>query len=491
MRSEDLKYMLPDIPDEISDRMRNDIEDCIANKAGIHKTKNNSKILRVAAALAAVLVAGSTVYAANYAIKLKTEKEGNYGINVDIVTEGTTENLSDMKAQSEYKAFDYNFGAKPDGMDEYLNAGGKLNDNTDPDRYFSPMLVHIDKSVDFDELRLGHVVDNRDVVVAGIPGTRVEFSDGRVWYYMLYEDKNAVLVAMTGSALSDEDFEIIMSGFEIEVTDEVLTAEEAFKWSDYVEAESEYNIGYDYGDVDIPSYPIADLSNLKNLNESADISNSAVTEDGKELGAGSLSVKVTDVKAYDDFSVLEDKEMLGYQPQWLKSLDEDGKLKQNTIYAYKAGDGINELDEVIDEVKVDEKLVYATLEFTNTSDETLYDVWFTAEIEFLRENKDSYNLSRGFEQFRFEGLDDFAYALYEYAARDDSSMLYWDVHNEYFKNYIPEIKAGETVTVNVAYLLNEDVLPYVVMVVNDTDYGYNINGNNAWFDLRNKIEIVE
>ena len=50
---------------------------------------------------------------------------------------------------------------------------------------------------------------------------------------------------MTGSALSDEDFEIIMSGFEIEVTDEVLTAEEAFKWSDYVEAESEYNIGYD------------------------------------------------------------------------------------------------------------------------------------------------------------------------------------------------------------------------------------------------------
>jgi len=503
MRNDIFEYMLPDIPDSITERMENDIKRC---KEGHIKKKGvfQRQTFRVAAAVLTILLVGGTVYAQKHHVKkITTEKDGNYGVIVGVTDEGTTALSSDLstedKAESglktdaaEYRNLRIVFGMKPEGMEEYPNALGKLSDKTDNDRYFSPMLVHIDhdEKADFDKLRLGHVADESDVTVAGIPGKKVEFSDGRSWYYMLYEDENAVLVAMTGSGLSESDFETIISGLEIRATDQVLTAEDAYKWSDYVSDWNDSNLVTDaYRKDPLPAYEKTDLENLMDVGDTFDIPNS-ITQNG--WGTKGLSVTLTDVSLHDDLSLL-DEDMLSYNPDWLKSVGEDGKLLENTIYAYKAGDGIQTEDEVIDEVHVNQKLVYATVAFTNNSAEDMKDVWFYTDLCYLVEGQDDYRIYEAYDEyFRFSDLPEYAYARYEYAARDNGEMMYFDFadsdHNP--KNYISEIPAGETRTVHVAYLVNEDTLPYLVMTVNNRGANsrwMRICDYAAWYDLRDVV----
>ena len=476
MRSEDLKYMLPDIPDEISDRMRSDIESCIENNAKISRERKNSSLVKAAACFAAILMVGTTAYAANYAIKMKSEKEGNYGVNIGIATEGTTESLTQ---DAVYHSFTWNYGAKPDGMDEYPNAEGKLNDKYKNDRYFTPEFINVDKSVDFAELHLGHVVSQGEVSVNGIPAQRIEFTDGRVWYYMLYEDKGAILVAMTGKDLSFEDFEYIMSGFEVNEAEEI-SSEEAFKWSDYVEQMDSYNIDYDYGSVDIASYSSEDLDNLFSIGDKYE----TTTFDG-EMGDVGITVNVSDVEVYDNLSVLNKDVAMFECPEYYDAIDENGKLLPNTVYAYKAGDGVDKLDEIISQETLDERLVYATIEFTNTSDKTINDVWFFAEKSFIKEDTDNYYITNIYSDFRFQNLEDYAYAAHENIYDDYWEMAYYDVKDSIGKNYIPEIKPGETATVHVGFMVSADELPYLVMSVNNTFDSTRITDSDAWYDLRN------
>ena len=483
MHRGDFEQLLPKMPDTISDRMEAVIEKCITTDGNIKSKAHGRRIAPVAVACAVILLAGGTVYAAGHLAKrLMTEKEGDHGVLVSVVTEDSSEKETEESAAEEYKSFEMAFGTKPDGMDEYKNAEGKLSDPSDNDRYFTPLLVHIDhgQEASFDKLELGHVSEERDVTVAGISGKRVVFTDGRVWYYMLYEDKNAVLVAMTGSNLSEPDFETIIGGLDIRVTEQALAPEEAYKWSDYVADWGSYNVGTEsYAKNPLPSYPKKDLDNMLQIGESG--------EAGTEMHLPGLEVKLADVKVCDDLSLL-DEEMM--ESEWKDSAGEDGKLRENTIYAYKAGDGIHTEDELIDEVKVRQKLVYATLEYTNNTENDMQDVWFYASLSFLSENGDEYKICDVFDEyFRFAGLPDYAYAKYEYSAKDHGEMFYHDFADSApnVKNYISEIPAGETRTVHVAYLVNEDTLPYLVMTVNNSDSG-RVRADAVWYDLRNLPE---
>ena len=127
MHRGDFEQLLPKMPDRISDRMEAVIEKCITTDGNIKSKAHGRRIAPVAVACAVILLAGGTVYAAGHLAKrLMTEKEGDHGVLVSVVTEDSSEKETEESAAEEYKSFEMAFGTKPDGMDEYKNAEGKL-----------------------------------------------------------------------------------------------------------------------------------------------------------------------------------------------------------------------------------------------------------------------------------------------------------------------------------------------------------------------------
>lgn len=83
----------------------------------------------------------------------------------------------------------------------------------------------------------------------------------------------------------------------------------------------------------------------------------------KESGADDenklLTGKVTDVKIFDNLNILgADKK------NYSEVIDSKGNLLQDTIKYYKSGDGENSIDKVVKSRKVNQKFIYATVQYT-------------------------------------------------------------------------------------------------------------------------------
>ena len=90
------------------------------------------------------------------------------------------------------------------------------------------------------------------------------------------------------------------------------------------------------------------LSQLKTLNKSG-------ADDENKL----LTGKVTDIKILDNLNILGvDKK------NYSEVIDSKGNLLQDTIKYYKSGDGENSIDKVVKSRKVNQKFIYATVQYT-------------------------------------------------------------------------------------------------------------------------------
>lgn len=188
------------------------------------------------------------------------------------------------------------------------------------------------------------------------------------------------------------------------------------------------------------------------------------------LGLSQVEIKVTDVQVCDevfllDQSVLDKDNLLQLQ----KELDSSGKLLPTTIHYIKYGDGINTLNEVMDSREVPQKLVYVTVEYTNTGTEQLEEVLFWGNLLKIVEENGQMKLYKGkasdervvFDEAVPQGVAHFA------------EMWYYDVHGgEWHNNYITNLKAGETATVHMAWLVPEEELKYLYLDLNTSGSSY-------------------
>lgn len=70
------------------------------------------------------------------------------------------------------------------------------------------------------------------------------------------------------------------------------------------------------------------------------------------------------------------------------AFDENGDLKSSTLSYVKAGDGVNTVDRVVKTEKSENKLIYVTVEYTNTGTETLTDIMYNGAIRLLETQGD-------------------------------------------------------------------------------------------------------
>lgn len=195
-------------------------------------------------------------------------------------------------------------------------------------------------------------------------------------------------------------------------------------------------------------------------------------------GSVSLDMKVTDVAVADDLSILIDPSLAGSDLTGL--LDENGKLPVNTVEYIKAGDGINSLSTVVATEEHPLKLVAVTMDITNNTGKDIEDIGFYGGLLAVEETESGYVLRH--DPFESTLPDGTAYDYRNEGYARTNEMAYYSIHDTSGKNnggnHIAPLAAGETVTLQIAWLVNEDDVPYLYLSMNGSD----------WLFIREQLE---
>ena len=131
---------------------------------------------------------------------------------------------------------------------------------------------------------------------------------------------------------------------------------------------------------------------------------------------------------------------------WKTAVDANGKLVQNHLSYIKKGDGVNNLDSVVREENMDQKLLFLTVTYTNISEEELNHMLYLGTLIALsKQNDGTYTIYMP----GTEAGEDYDYYISDSVAKT-AEMTYSSVQDDYGqgKNYIPSLKPGESVQVN-------------------------------------------
>lgn len=201
----------------------------------------------------------------------------------------------------------------------------------------------------------------------------------------------------------------------------------------------------------------------------------AQDSEGNDIESTDVSVKVDSIQVADDLSLLDTK----YIPDnWKNITDENGKLKDNEASYVKRGDGVDTLDEVVRTESFPAKLVYATLTFTNHSDQDLENIHYYIRMSLLNQTDDGYQE----KDYMNQSGEDYDYVQWDGGLSIDGGMQYYDSQSDIGKNYLSSLTAGESTQVNVAWIVNEEDLGRMYLEM--SGYGASLNGPAAeWAQL--------
>lgn len=164
-----------------------------------------------------------------------------------------------------------------------------------------------------------------------------------------------------------------------------------------------------------------------------------------------LMAKVVSVEVTDNISALDPT----YFPAgWEESMDENGNLKTNVLEYYTRGDGVNTLTQLSLTEEVDQKCVKATVEYANTGSAAMDMVLLDAGPMLIEQTENGYAV---YDRVQSKGHDYVeATGAYFY-----DGLEYYDVRSERSAsgpNYIDHLEPGESITIQMAWIVNEDEL---------------------------------
>ena len=187
-----------------------------------------------------------------------------------------------------------------------------------------------------------------------------------------------------------------------------------------------------------------------------------------------MEATVIEVHAYDTLDMLGDS----VPDEWKNDVEADGKLADNTLKYYVAGDGIDTQDQLVKTETEKQKLVYATVEFTNTSGQDAENVHFLTELRRIVVNSDQ-TLEEKPEVLASQGLgayikgfaDRYGYDTIKATGHGTECEMGWyDVFQKDGStegiNFIPHISAGEKMRIHFAWIVDENDFPNLYLNVN-------------------------
>ena len=458
MRLTDMKDEWPHMPESMKVQVRDLVEN-ESGKADLQTgrgRRSRKKMIVLAAALAASFVA--ITVGANGLVRLKEKKAGSYGRATIVDTAGT-------KAPSVLQDVDISFDRLPDGY-AYQKQGGQtfrnevLKDGSDSN-LAAAYAIYLDKDGSTD-LITANVTSGRKLTVgdheAVIYQRGASISQGAgTEAYVIYPEYWLAVQVQTRGDVSEEELSTLLNGLTVTPTgitmqygDAVTLSQWTMKDASLASGQRTFRLAGTIGDT---------------------VSFTGSMQDGTDVP---MEAAVTEVHAYDSLDVLGDS----VPDEWKNDVGADGKLADNTLTYYIAGDGINTQDQLVKTETVKQKLVCATVEFTNASDEDAANVNFVTELRRILVNSDQ-TLEEKPEALASQDLgayikgfaDKYGYDTIRSTGHGTEYEMGWfDVSQKDGStdgsNYIPHMSAGETVPVHFAWIVDESDFPNLYLNVN-------------------------
>lgn len=459
MRLEDLRQDFPQMPEELRTMVEREVQKQI--RVGMKGKRKNHRLRKtLIVAFAAAMLLGTTVFAAiayrmrnepvgTYAVKTKIEEDGNNSLDNGQTHE--IPNVPDITMEASYL---------PDGMVE-TEEGKYSFSNAMYEGGVSIVFYKMDTGDAQFEMLTKNVKETESIDVGGYEGVyfALQSDEGEgisfnQRIYVAYTDVHYVMEMYAASDVSKEDAFKIAEGIHLHpvLDNETEGIVKAYQWSDYL-ASSHEEIVEDAAQL-VPQ------TAMKNTHAVGDAFAANPQKEDLE-GLSNVEIKVTDVQICDNISLLDLSAMDNDSKEELqKEITPSGELLPAKIKYIKYGDGINSVDEVVESREVPQKLVYVTVEYTNTGTEELKELLFFGSLMKIVEENGAVRCYDGKVPGQNAAWDD---AVPAGAARH-VEMWYYDVHGgERSNNYISSLKAGETAAVHMAWLVPEEELAYLYL----------------------------
>ncbi len=461
MRLEDLKYEFPEMSEEMRAMIEREVEKQVKTERPQFQKSRRAVGRTAAASIAAVLFLGTTAFAGVSLYRMQREQVGNYGVNVTISEDGGSAagteaaGTASSGAPQEVPNVKMEAGYLPEGMVQTEN--GKYSfENALYKGGVSIVFYRMDTGDSQFEMLHEDVVSSEDITVNGYQGVYLEFPhlyEEEITFnqriYVAYTDVHHVMEMYVASDVSKEEAIKIAEGIKLTPTEDTqgedLVAD--WDWSSYLKSREE-NVQNEAADSESRvTVSKEEMKNTHGIGESF-----SAEKTGSEQYKG-LMVQVSDVQVADDLSFLNE----AFVDEDLKEqTGADGKLLPATIQYIKQG-GTDSLSEVVSSREVPQKLVYATVEYTNTGDAGLSEVLFFGSLVRMEEKDGKMKIATP-ESYE-EPAEGDAWSRAVNKGYGFSEMPYYDVHGgERDNNYISSIKPGETVTVHMGWIVTEEEL---------------------------------
>ena len=416
MRLENIKNDIPETPDFIHNMIQNEVAKQLAdNKVSNLRRRKRWTAPKVAAVAAACALAVSTaVYAGVNLYHWFLEKQGSYGVSVKI---DAGDAAKKTVLPDEVPEVDLSAKYVPEGM-SWIDEYHLQYPEHDMTGGFSFSFVLLDKN------DLGQVVQDQNVIDSE------ERTFGK--YQGIYLKYNSITES---GALNQRIYLVCPDLYRvlmIYIGDDV-SKDEAIKVAE--------------------NLVIGENTNGEYLEKT-------------------ISAKVDSVQISDDLQLLDQDKI---PQEWEEAIDADGKLSTNTLNYVKSGDGIDSLDEIVKSEEVNQKLVYVTVTYTNHSNEEIDHMLYLGALLTLTKENGKVQLYIPTEQ----AGDGYDYISWTGVAKT-GEMVYYSVSENYGNggNYISSIKPGESVQLNMAWIVNESDLKNLYL---------NVTGDGASYEFSEYI----
>ena len=489
MQLEDIKEEFPVMPEEMRAMVKREVEKQVKTASSASRRRKGMPRRYLIVAFAAVMVMGMTVFAGSL-YRMRTKDNGKYGVDISVerdgegtaVAEGAQNesipgNPKDQGGQSD-PALQEPFVIEPVKVTlSYLPEGMvRIEDDYGKYCYADAMyqggvtvcLYRMDTGSEAFAMQFTGIADRQELSVNGYDGIYLRFADiyedeiifnQRV--YVMYPDRHYVLEMFAGSNVTKEDAIAIAEGIELTPATEEECDKYAsvMNWSEYVRSMEEAETAQ---------------GGLDSFDEAAQVPRDRMNHThavGETFSLGAdkdYSVRVAEVQVLDHIRALNwDLLDSDEKKELSEATDADGNLLPGTMDYVRYGDGVDTLTEVVRQEQVAQKLVYITIEYTNTGDTRLTDVLFWGNLLRIVEDGDNVRIREGKEPGEGDQWD----AVQMRGVARNREMFYYDVHGgDRGNNYIPVIEPGETVTVHLAWVVPEEELPYLYLNL-DTEGG--------------------
>ena len=466
MRFEDMKNNIPETPEFIHVMIQNEVDRQLQGSTIIQIPKKRKKWngARVAAAaMVCVLATSTAAYASVKMYRMYVEKQGDYSVKTGITSENK---LADLPAQ--IHDIDFKTGYIPDGM-KWVDESHLEYPQSKRTGGFSFASVLLDNDDLNQALENKNVVESEERTFGKYEGVYLKYNnlktekgtfDQRI--YLLCPDKYRVITIYIGDDVSKDDAVKVAENLEITENDKMMETAKMYTWSD------EVNPNVETGDEMVTSVSEDKLKVYK-IGEDFTLSASGEDKDGNNIVNDKISAHVDSVQTADDLKLLNGADL---PEEWKNVIDSNGKLVKNKVSCIKSGDGVNTVDQVVKTENVNQKLVYATVTYTNNSDQEIKHMLYIGNLALIRHENGEYHIYNAMEQSG-NGYDRVSWDGVAHTAE----MTYSSVREDYGNggNYISSLKPGESIQVNMAWIVNEDNLADMYLNLDGEVGAYDFN----------------